>query len=271
MERIDEERDDQNTTFKAEFTDQTINTKRKNAYRKKSFFGLAVLAFGIWWLLRRMDIEIVPDWVLTWPVLLIAIGVFNLIAHQFRSAGGYILVLIGSIFLARNVFDIPFTIEPYFWPAVVIVIGLIMVFKPRGNHRERWKKKRNRGKRERFNLDQTETGGDKLDSLVVMGGVSKDVISKDFQGGEMTVALGGADINFSKADIVETATLDVTIVAGGVKLVLPNNWDLKINTTNIMGAVDDKRRTLPPTEANTKTLILKGTVVLGGIEITGYA
>lgn len=104
-----------------------------------------------------------------------------------------------------------------------------------------------------------------------MGGVSKDVITKDFQGGDITVALGGTDINFSKADIQNSATLDLTIVAGGVKLVLPNNWDLQINTTNILGGVEDKRRELPPTETKTKTLRITGTIVLGGIEITGYA
>ena len=77
-------------------------------------FGLGVVAFGTWWLLRRMDMEILPEWVMTWPMLLIVFGVFSLIANSFRNVGGYIMLLIGSVFLARNLFDLPIAIEPFF-------------------------------------------------------------------------------------------------------------------------------------------------------------
>ena len=106
----------------------------KKEQRKRSLFGLAVITFGLWWLLRRMDIEIAPDWLFTWPVLVMVLGAFNVIANGFRASGGYIAILVGSFFLARNVFDIPLQIEPCFWPAIVIGVGLIILFKPR----KRW-------------------------------------------------------------------------------------------------------------------------------------
>lgn len=236
----------------------------KRERRKKTLFGLSVVTFGVWWLLRRMDIEIAPDWVFTWPSLIIAIGIFNIIGNGLRSATGYIMVLIGSFFLARNVFDIPLSIEPYFWPAIVIGIGLIILFKPK----KRWDpEKKNCNTDDRNQTQEQLNESDRVDSLVVFGGVNRDVISKSFKGGELTACMGGAEFNFGKADIETSATLDVTIIMGGVKLIVPQNWDVQINCTNILGGVDDKRRGNGAPIETSKKLILTGTVIMGGVEI----
>jgi predicted membrane protein len=245
--------------------------QRRQSRNKKSFFGLALILFGVWWLLRRMDIEIVPYWVMTWPMLLIIIGAFQLVINRFKTVGGYIMVLIGSIFLAKNVFNIPITIEPYFWPVVVILIGLIVFFKPGykgGKHN--WKKKRWDDSNSTERCEPTNETADKLDTLVIMGGTSKEIISKDFQGGEVTTFMGGAELYFGNADMTESSQLELTVVMGGVKLVVPSNWDIVINTTNILGGVEDKRRPSPIDIVNMKTLTITGTVIMGGIEIKSY-
>lgn len=241
----------------------------RNSGRKKMLFGLGVVAFGTWWLLRRMDIEILPEWVMTWPMLLIVFGVFSLIANSFRNVGGYIMLLIGSVFLARNLFDLPIAIEPFFWPAMVIIVGLIILFKPKSAHGH-WKKKEwSTGNQ--VEDDEADTyAGDKLDTLVIFSGVNKEVISKNYQGGELTTLMGGANIHFGKADIATKATLELTAIMGGVKLIVPDNWDVIINTTTLMGGVEDKRKLSPTVGADHKTLILTGTVIMGGIEIKSY-
>lgn len=135
MEEIENDSQNNYRAFKKRSKrDKWYTRDPKREQRKKTLFGLSVVTFGVWWLLRRMDMEIAPDWVFTWPSLIIAIGIFNIIGNGLRSATGYIMVLIGSFFLARNVFDIPLSIEPYFWPAIVIGIGLIILFKPK----KRW-------------------------------------------------------------------------------------------------------------------------------------
>jgi predicted membrane protein len=106
--------------------------------------------------------------------------------------------------------------------------------------------------------------------LVAFGGVNRNVISKSFKGGEMTAFMGGAEFNFGKADIERRAELDVTVIMGGVKLIVPQNWDVELNTTNILGEVDDKRRGNGATIENTKKLVLTGTVTMGGVEIKSY-
>ncbi|WP_416171362.1 LiaF transmembrane domain-containing protein [Algoriphagus boritolerans] len=47
-------------------------------------FGFIILGIGIILLLRKAGFFI-PEWVTTWPMILIAIGTFAIIKHEFRS------------------------------------------------------------------------------------------------------------------------------------------------------------------------------------------
>ncbi|MBK7650840.1 MAG: hypothetical protein IPJ20_08920 [Flammeovirgaceae bacterium] len=48
-------------------------------------------------------------------------------------------------------------------------------------------------------------------------------------------------MDLSQADINGSVIIDVTQIFGGVKLVIPSNWELKSDLTAILGGVDDKR------------------------------
>ncbi|HEY1023838.1 MAG TPA: DUF5668 domain-containing protein [Sphingobacteriaceae bacterium] len=71
-----------------------------------------------------------PDWVLSWPMLLIAIGLISGVKHQFKKPGAFVLLFIGFVFLTDRYFlPINFSIV---WPAMLIGAGLWMIF--RNNH-----------------------------------------------------------------------------------------------------------------------------------------
>ena len=250
------------------------NNSMKHRRRKRGTFGFILVLVGAWWLLRRMDLVILPDWFFTWPMILIAIGAFNLIVHRFKNIGGYILIGIGSVFLLKRHIDFPPEFELYFWPVMVILIGLFILFKPRGKGGNRGKWRRRGSATEPvvgFSNDHIDDN-EVLDYMVVMGGIKKDIISKKFKGGEVTCVMAGAELYFSKADFDKTASIELTVAMGGVKLVVPSHWNVILNTTNILGGVDDKRRNYSPAaEGEEKTLIINGTVIMGGIEINSLA
>jgi len=102
----------------------------------------------------------------------------------------------------------------------------------------------------------------------VFGGTKKKVMSKDFKGGEINCVFGGNDLDFMQADINGSAVLEVNVVFGGAKLLVPNHWKVQSDVDCAFGAVEDKRR--DATEVSDKTLVLKGTVAFGGIEIKSY-
>lgn len=235
--------------------------------RKRVTFGLVIVLVGAWWLLRRMDLVMLPDWVFTWPMILIAIGAVNLIVHQFRNIGGYILIGIGAFFLSRRYVDFPPEVELYFWPVVLILFGLFILFKPRGK-KKKWRQKGSATEPTVGYSNEHIDSNELIDTIVVMGGIKKDVISKNFKGGEITCIMAGAEVYFDKTDFDKSVSIELTVVMGGVKLVVPRHWNIVLNTANILGGVDDKRRAYSPSpEEESKTLIINGTVALGGIEI----
>jgi hypothetical protein len=103
----------------------------------QSIFGFIVLLVGLVMLLNGLDI-ISADISIAkyWPIILIVLGVVKIINYDESSFWGGILLIIGAYFLLSNldvtwVQNIRFT--SVFWPVVVILIGLSLVF-PKKSH-----------------------------------------------------------------------------------------------------------------------------------------
>ena len=77
-----------------------------------------------------------------------------------------------------------------------------------------------------------------------------------------------SDLDMSQADFNGSATLEVNVVFGGTKLIVPAHWKIQSDVDCVFASVEDKRR--DTNEVSDKTLVLKGSVVFGSIEIKSY-
>ena len=119
----------------------------------------------------------------------------------------------------------------------------------------------------------TEAGYSKddfVESTSIFGGAKKIIISKSFRGGDLVNIFGGTELDLSQADFNGTATIDLTTIFGGTKLLVPSNWSVKSEAVTIFGGIEDKRRMQTITDAPQKTLLLRGTVIFGGIDIKSF-
>lgn len=219
--------------------------------------GLVFIVIGSLFLAHQMGADI-PHWLFSWPMILIGIGLFAGSRHNFRPGGWMVMLVIGGIFLADKALDDVLDFRHFFWPIVIIAIGVVMILRPRGRRRRNW---------DGSGITSDE---DVLDSTAIFSGTKKKIISKDFRGGDITAIFGGHEMDFTQADMTTAAEIDVTVIFGGAKLVVPANWNIKSDVVCIFGGIDDKRhidKGLPDTG---KTLILHGTVICGGIDIKSY-
>ena len=238
--------------------------------------GIFLLVIGGAALLKAMLFPI-PEWVFTWQMLLIALGFFIGVRHGFRGAAWFILMLIGGVFLLNEFFP-ELMLKQYLWPAALIVLGLFFILRPRRHHRY-WKEQTENKVDEKIESalnpenkepKATTSGEDYIDTTSIFGGVKKNIISKDFKGGDITNIMGGSEIDLTQADINGTVTIDLTQVFGGTKLIVPSNWQVKAQMAAIFGGVEDKRSVHNvPLDPN-KLLIIDGTSIFGGIEIKSY-
>jgi len=114
--------------------------------------------------------------------------------------------------------------------------------------------------------EEFRNGSDSFNDLAIMGGVKRTNLSKDFRGGEATAVMGGIEIDLRNAVMDRDETvLDVSSVMGGVKVRVPDEWTVVSRVSSIMGGFDDNTR--HPDNSDHR-LVLKGTVVMGGLKVT---
>lgn len=241
--------------------------------------GILILIIGALLLLKEVG-GFLPYWLFTWPMILIVIGLYTGVKNGFQNIGAVILLLVGVYFLLKDKVNLPVEVGPYLLPAALIFLGLYILFRRKkkldvdwkdweGNY-DRWERKLRTGKASK---EREEGKGDNSGFLNVEAlfcGIKRKVISKHFRGGEVTTVFGGTDINLLHADIEDQAVLNLSVVFGGVKLLIPAHWDVQIGLSNVAAGVEDKRYLQQGAVDPNKKLILTGSVVFGGVEITSY-
>ncbi|HPG10684.1 MAG TPA: LiaF-related protein [Chitinophagaceae bacterium] len=232
--------------------------------------GAFILLIGIAALIKASVTDL-PDWVFSWQTLLITLGVFIGFRHGFRGASWLILILIGSIFLIDDIIP-DFSYHRYMWPMALIVIGLFFILRPRNRYipSSAGEKKNDLSDGPSGHKSGDFTKEDFIDSTCIFSGSKKNIISKNFKGGDIVTIMGGTELDLTQADVTEPAILEITTIFGGTKLLIPSNWEIKSEAVMIFGGIEDKRKMQPMTEAPEKVVILKGTVIFGGIEIKSY-
>lgn len=236
--------------------------------------GIFILLIGVAALVKA-SVTNLPDWIFSWQTFLITLGFFIGIRHKFKGGTWIILILLGSAFLLRDFYP-DLSIRRYIWPSVLVIVGAFMILRPKKSQWEcadnnKKSNKNSAGFDEATVIDETQNHKeDYLDSTSIFSGSKKIIISKNFKGGDIVTIFGGTELDFSQADMINTVTLEVTTIFGGTKLIIPSNWEIKSEAVMIFGGIEDKRRMQTITGQPEKTLVLKGTVLFGGIEIKSY-
>ena len=261
-------------------TDSKFDNKGINNSRLGT--GVILLLVGVLLLAYKMGAPI-PAWIFSWPVILIAVGLLVGIKSRFQNPGAFIMILIGAIFLAdRSIPGMDF--HNYLIPVLLIGIGLIVIFRPKNDRGRRRDQRINPGRDSWRKTADTNTesqpatgetiyeadNGEYINIQAVFGGIKKSIQSKNFKGGDILSFMGGSEINFMQADIQAPIVLEVNNVFGGTKLIIPSNWDVQNNISAVFGGVEDKRVFNNSLPDSNKKILLKGSCVFGGIEVTNY-
>lgn len=240
----------------------TNRTKRTVRRDGRVFTGAFLLLAGGVLLAYKMGFPVPPK-LFSWETFLIILGLFIGIKHRFRHPFWLVLVFIGSASLIDDAFPL-LNIRTYIWPVAIMILGLFFLLKPKRVRMDNWQDN---------DYGIPTAGTTSLDSLIditaVFAGVKRGILSKNFQGGDITAFMGGAEIDLTQADIQGKAVLDVTAVFGGVKLIVPVDWEVQSHATAIFGGVEDKRFVYPALQSG-KVLVLDGVAVFGGVEIKSY-
>jgi len=230
-----------------------MNEHRSN---RRAILGLILIFAGL--LLIAVNLHWVP-WnfrgiIFSWQALLILIGLFFLISRENRVTG-YILIGIGAFFLIPRVWDIPFDWHSLFWPVLLLALGLLIITRRWGTQHI-----------------PAEGSMDYIDDMAVFGGGDRVITSQNFKGGKITAMFGGSKIDLRSAGLAKGRNvIDLFAMFGGTKLIVPTNWDVKIEISSVFGGFSDKRRPRPDDIRDpSRELVIKGMTIFGGGDIVDF-
>lgn len=216
-----------------------------------------------------------------WPLILVGVGLARVFGASTgsESRSGWLMMAIGGGLL---LFTLDFIEVRRIWPVILLGIGALLV----------GQSLRRRSPAVTPPADSAvppgpspafegTTGGlivtsgrdgkpdadSELDEFALMGGGDRVVRSQSFRGGSVTAIMGGFEIDLRGAQIAgDTATVDIFTLWGGVEMRVPEDWSVVIQGLPILGGFTNTARGNPG-EAPRKTLVVKGTALMGGVEI----
>jgi predicted membrane protein len=217
--------------------------------------GIAAIAFGVLFLLDNLNyLDFHPA--RFWPLILIVYGVIALLQPATPRSGkfwGAFVLILGCIFLLHTL-DISYLGLHELWPLILVLIGASLIWGRGGQTHMR-------------HGEQTKPDEDSvINGFAMLGGFHRSNNSQDFRGGELSAIMGGCEVDLRQASMKESeAVLHLLAIWGGIKLRVPTSWSVSVQGVPLLGGFDDK--TVQPTGSDVKRLIIKGTALMGGVEI----
>ena len=216
----------------------------------KLFIGLIIVAIGVSLLFGQLGLESIFGFSFTyllsllWPLIIIVLG-FS-IWFGGKNTAGLIISAIGLFFLLNVILSI--NVWSLFWPLLLIAIGFLILFK--GSVKA--------------TVDKSSENFFSVNT--VFSGSEKKIVSQNFEGGNIFTLFGGCDIDLRKAKLnPEGANVDMTVVFGGAKVLVPEYVEVISEGSAVFGAWENKANS--STGKNAPVLRISGSAVFGGVEI----
>lgn len=234
-----------------------MNHYQNSIFNTRTIISIAIIVAGIILLAENMGMDIHIDVWEWWPLILIFMGIGQLARSSVnrQPLSGIILIFVGLVFLG-NLLDIFYFNLGDLWPVFLILAGLSLLRK------HSWKR----------NTDISDQ--DMLDLSMFLGGGEYRFKTKHFKGGKISAVMGGGTLDLTETEMeMNEVEIDVFALMGGLEVRIPKHWHLNVQATPILGGVEDKTYSANREDNNFdmpqsgKRLTIKGTMIMGGLEV----
>lgn len=109
-----------------------INNLQGKSHNTRTIAGAVLLGLGVMVLLKHSGFYFFPHLLFSWPVIMIALGIYVGAKHNFQKSNWIFITAIGVLFLIPNI--IPSLHVAVLWPIVLIALGIRMLTR----HNQYW-------------------------------------------------------------------------------------------------------------------------------------
>jgi predicted membrane protein len=243
--------------------------------------GGALLADNLGWFDARHVLRSL------WPLALVAVGIAMVRhpQHKRSRSWGWVLITVGIWIFLDKIGWIHVSLGQLILPGILLFVGGVLVFRsvsgpPSGGASP----SSTPSSTSSSNGNTTSsTAGPSTTSSSFGGATSTDQaefvrsfamlsghelrpVSRPFRGADLNAIMGGIKLDLTSARMEgDTAVIEVFALWGGVEIYVPPDWTVTSEVTTLLAGFIDKRR--PTSVVPTKHLVIKGMVVMAGVEI----
>lgn len=216
-------------------------------------WGIVLVAVGVVFALNALEITSIDIFFEGWWTLFIivpcAIGLFT----GEDKMGNLIGIGIGVVLLLCSWEILSFSlIWKLFLPAVIVIVGLKMVFGGLF------------GSKANDMIKQLKAAGKApKNGFAAFSGCDMNCGGEIFEGAELTAVFGGVKCDLRNAVIEKDCAISVTAVFGGVDILVPDNVNVKTGVSSLFGGTSNK--TVAKSDA--PTVYVSGLCMFGGVDI----
>jgi predicted membrane protein len=242
----------------------------------KFIIGVCLVLMGVVLALDQLGFVQAHHVLRFWPAALIVVGLVMLQRGERHSAlRALVLIVVGGWLLLNTLGLVSLDIWEFVWPLLLVFIGARIMM--RSQCRRSGASQDLPGAGPAAGITPTGQGpsgqGPSAEpvhgSLFALLSSSKRRWGKStFRGADATAFMGGCELDLRDALMSsgELAVVDVFVIMGGVNIFVPPNWTVSQEVVPLLGGVHDKTRSVPSNPA--QHLLVRGTVVMGGVEIS---
>lgn len=213
-------------------------------------FGALIVLLGVLLLLDTTGVLRVDELLVYVPSLFVLLGVTALLRGGLRGfVGPTVLIVVAGAWQAVALGYTTVDVVLAFWPVLIIAFGLSVVL---GTYRSK-----------------ARSTDDAYNSLfAAFGGVERRNTSKAFTGADLTAIFGGAELDLRDAEPASRpATVNAVALFGGAEIIVPREWNVRLEVIPVLGASSDERPRREETNEQVD-LVVTGFAAFGGVSVS---
>lgn len=235
-------------------TDERRPAASHSPWSSRLVVGLIIILLGVLLLADNLDLLNAKRVLhVLWPLGLTAIGLAMVrdAERERRRVWGWVLIVLGAWIFFDHIGWMDLSLWELLLPGLFLFVGGSLV------------------RRSLLNPDARTPGDEHAEftrSFAFLSVCELRPVSRPFRGADVGAVMGGVKLDLTDAHLEgDSAVVDVFAFWGGVELHVPPDWTVASKVTTLLGGFIDKRR--PTSVLPAKTLNLRGTIVMSGIEV----
>lgn len=207
------------------------------------FIGILIIVLGVIFLgnsLNIWNVQIFFDgW---WTVFIIIPSIIGLLKRE-ALASSFLGLSIGILLLLASQEVIKWNmVGKIFIPIILIVIGLLIIFKP-GTKK----------------IDKKN-----LPEYIGLFSSIEEKANKNFKGANCIAIFGGVELDLRDVDIKSDISINCTTIFGGIDIIAPKNVNIKTSGMPIFGGIENQKESK---EESAPTIYINYVCIFAGIDI----